>query len=202
MLINKKWLSGIGLLVIALGLWGVYSWIYQRGFDSRQGEVNELKEQLAQYQSQYNRWIAETEIASEKLNQEQSKLIASLEEQLNEQRQRVQERQIIYRDREITKYIPVDNNTVLPIGFIWLYAHSLQGQTITDSTLYPISETTGRNPGADSGVTLSDLVEVIEQNHLRCLQYRSRLDIWNQWYQVSKENYDAALEAYRQYEIN
>jgi len=202
MSILNKWGISIGAICVMFALWSAYQWSYQRGYDSRNAEVSLIKEQLSQYQEQYSRWIAETEIASDRLKQEQETLIQSLEEQLNAQKARIQQTQIVYRDREITKYIPVDNDTVLPIGFIWLYAHSLQGQAITDSSLYPISGTTGRDPGADSGVTLSELVQVIEQNHLRCLQYRDRLDIWNQWYQISKDNYESAISAYRQYGIN
>jgi len=194
-----RWSPVVIFFLAIISLMGSYRWAHQKGFHSRDNEISELTSQLKQYQDQYDRWIRETEKAALAMQQEQDALIRSLEDQLNEQRLKVQEKQIVYRDREITKYIPVTNDTVLPLGFIWLYAHSLQGQTLTDSSLYPISGTTGRDPGADSGVTLSDLVQVIEQNHLRCLQYRGRLEIWNQWYKQSKSNYEETSSAYQSY---
>ncbi len=206
----KTWIYLAGLLVLIWASVKVYNFVYARG-EAHQIKIlqPQLTDALAKrdqavadyqaYKAEYDEWMVRSSKAKDQFIKEQAAQIDALQADLKTARAKAQDQQKIIV-HEIPKYIPaeVDNNTVLPVGAVRLYAEALQGPAANDAALGPISFGSTGNVGDPSGVTLSQFIEIASSNAVQCVQDRATLKSWQDWYPQTKASYDRAIQAQTQ----
>lgn len=193
----KTWIYLVALALLLFAGYKVYNFIYDRGFDSRDGEVTTLEgerdEAVADYttyKNEYLDWVTNTRDAQVKALADQIEINRQLNEKLRDARDAATNKPVTIK--EVIRYVPaeVDANYPLPAGFIRLYVESLQGKAATDATYGDVSRSTAFDVGEASPLTLSQFGLIASRNNAECVLRGAVIESWQSWYERAKASYE------------
>lgn len=188
---TPKRLLYLGLLCCLLfTLYKGYHWAYDRGSVSRQSEIDQLTVDLTNERTRLTVWQRETKQANETFLAQQETLRQSLQTQLDEANLRAAQRKVEYRD--VYKYITQADDAAcpIPVNFGLLHNYSIEGTP--PGTLDQLSDAAPGVSSAPSTLTLSQYLTVATHNNSEAVRRGDIIRQWEQWYDASKEQFEAA----------
>lgn len=182
----------VGAVLLSFVLYKGYNWIYDRGHDSRNGEVAQLEkdrkeavDQYTLYKGQYDNWIANTKKAQEQYLKEQLADLAARQARLEQAEKDARNKPTTIK--EVIKYVPaqVDATYRLPVGLVRLYGETLQGPA-TGNSYAELPRGLGLNVGDASGLAVSEFGRITAVNNAECVVRGKVIAEWQSWYVTNK----------------
>ncbi len=204
----RTWLYLLLLAVVLYSGYKTYSWIYERGAQSRQQEINTLTEQRdkairernqaraekAAYAKAWKEFVRNSEEATRQLKEENAATVNRLTARLKTLEKRSQTTRDLAH--EIPQYVTpqADSRCVVPVGFVRLFNESIEGQAGTRSADGPLPEGAGGDAAAPSGLALSQVADAIVYNHDEAVRRGVIIQLWQQWYTESRDQFTKAQQ--------
>ena len=193
----KSWLYMLLLIFLVWGGFQAYQFVYDRGASSRDKEVARLTEErneavtnYTEYKSEYENWVRNTRDAQAQFMREQAVLIADLTKSLAEAEKRAREKPVTIK--EVIRYVPaeVDARYPLPLGFVRLYADSLQRPASSATGGFDLPGGYTFDVGEASPLALSQFGLIASGNNAECVLRGEVIDAWQTWYEGAKADFE------------
>lgn len=191
----------IATILLCIGLYKVYNWVWDRGHDSRNEEVAQIAKErdeavakYDQYKGEYDKWIANTKKAQEQYLKEQLADVAARQARLEQAEKDARNKPTTIK--EVIKYVPaqVDATYRLPVGLVRLYGESLQGRPAGADSFVELPQGLGLNVGDASGLAVSEFGRIAAFNNAECVVRGAVIREWQDWYKVNKAKFDAVQQ--------
>lgn len=188
----------IATILLCIGLYKVYNWVWDRGHDSRNEEVAQITKERDEavakydkYKGEYDKWIANTKKAQEQYLKEQLADVAARQARLEQAEKDARNKPTTIK--EVIKYVPaqVDATYRLPVGLVRLYGESLQGRPAGADSFVELPQGLGLNVGDASGLAMSEFGRIAAFNNAECVLRGAVILEWQDWYKVNKAKFDA-----------
>lgn len=197
--------SIIGLALLSYGAYQIYDHIYDRGYNKRTKELAEEMKTLREerqtavdnynrYKGEYDDWVLNTRDAQAKQLADQ----IEINRQLTQRNRELREREPEVTIREVIKYVPaeVDARYPLPIGFLSLYAQTLQGHTAAATGDAFLPGGASASFGEASPITLSQFGLITSFNNAECRLRGELIDDWQVWYHHNQKAFEELRKVY------
>lgn len=204
----KVWITVAALGVATWGVWHVYDWVWQRGYDNR--DVSAKKEidkadkardkAIADYQAykgKYDQWVADSKKANEDALAARTKDLDAREKRLAQAEADARNKPVTIK--EVIKYVPaeVDAHFKLPLGFVRLYRDTLEDQPAF-GTGAGMAGGVSFDATKASGLTMSDFGSIAAFNNQECVLRGKVIAEWQDWYAYHQKEFQAFLDQQRQ----
>lgn len=190
---TRFWAGVVILAALALSHAGVYirgydvaRWKYESKVQSLQGKLDELNSKM-KVQSD----AAKTEVAN--LKTEQKGVVDALQTELVATRAKVDGVRTV--TKTITKYVTAkaDAACLVPVGAAWVLDNAIAAGTGAAMASSPPADV-----DAPSGVTLSRLTAVTNENYAECVERGKIIDSWQRWYTENERLHNEAVKHYNE----
>lgn len=187
------------MIPVAVGLYMAYNWVWDRGHDSRNGEVAQLHSDVKKWHDAYDAQKETMRLqdaahakAIADLKTDQAGIVKSLSDQLDAAEHRAQKVKII--TKEVIRYVSpaTDAHFPVPVGLLRLHNDALSGEVGPETAAVP-----GGGPAPDdaaSSTPASTLGRVIRDNYAECVARGEVIKGWQNWYATNKAAWQKAVQ--------
>lgn len=187
------------VLPLVILLWCVYSWVWDRGYHSRDAEVVQLQAEAKKWKAGYDaqaKTISNERTAHEQaldgLQKDQAVTVAALKGELDEARSKAaQVRVVIQHDVErITPQI----DAAYPLPYAFVRVHNDAALADGAAQGLAVSVPHYGDDAAASGVAASAAARVIADNYAECTARGGVIKAWQDWYIREKAAWEKAAK--------